>query len=501
MGNRVMEIIKDTTLTYEMKVVNLAKEAENTLDVLGKSNKTKMYENAGVICDLFEGNAPYRPRYIVPDYDLFMKNGSKFLRLEPATDIWEAVNNLLILYKHVPSITSFPVYIGNIDTLLEPYIKDEEEARKAIKFFLKHIDRTITDSFCHGNIGPSATVAGRIILEVERELQNSTPNLTLKYSDDTPDDFAIEAINTALSCAKPSFANHKMFSSDLGEKYGIVSCYNGLNIGGGSYTLVRMVLSRLANMAYNVDHFLNTLLPDAVDAILDYMDKRVKFIVEESNFFESSFLVREGLISRDRFSAMFGLVGLAECVNILLNATEQKDRFGYGKEANELGETIIKAMYERVNAHKAPYCEVSDNHYLLHAQVGIDTDYGTSPGCRIPIGEEPPIHEHLIQSAVFHKYFPSGIGDIFKFDEMAKNNPKSILDIIKGGFNVGLRYFSLYCDDCDVIRITGYLVKRSDMETLARGEQVLNDTVVLGYGAAKNSKILERKLREEKKNY
>ena len=501
MKETVMNIIKDKSLTYEMKVLSLARAAENSIDVLGISNKSKMYQDAGVICDLNEGHAPYRPRYIVPDYEVFMKNGSKFLRLEPATNIWEAVNNLLILYKHVPSVTSFPVYIGNIDTLLEPYVKDEGEAREAIKFFLKHIDRTITDSFCHGNIGPIATKAGKIILEVERELQNATPNITLKYSEETTEEFAIEAIKTGLSCAKPSFANHDMFKSELGDKYAIVSCYNGLYIGGGSYTLVRMVLSKLADMAYNEEHFLNKLLPDAVDAMLDLMDKRVKFIVEESTFFESNFLVKEGLLSRDRFSAMFGLVGLAECVNTLLGAKEQKDRFGYGERANELGERVIKAMYDRVNNHVAPYCEISDNHYLLHAQVGIDTDENASPGCRIPIGEEPPIHEHLLQSAVFHKYFPSGIGDIFKFDEMAKNNPKSILDIIKGGFNVGLRYFSLYCDDCDVIRITGYLVKRSDMEALDRGEQVLQDTVVLGLGAAKNSKILERKLREEKNNY
>ena len=501
MKENILNIIKDKTLTYEMKVLNLAKESENCLDVLNMSSKTKMYKEAGIICDLNEGKAPYRPRYIVPDYETFMKNGSEFLRLEPAQDIWEAVNNLLIIYKHVPSITSFPVYIGNIDTLLEPYVEDENEARRAIKFFLKHIDRTITDSFCHSNIGPKATKAGRIILEVERELQNATPNITLKYSKETPEDFAIEAIKTGLSCAKPSFANHEMFKADLGENYAIVSCYNGLNIGGGSYTLVRMILSKLAKMAYNEEHFMNSLLPDAVDAILDYMDKRVKFIVEESNFFESSFLVREGLLYRDRFSAMFGLVGLAECVNTLLGATEQCDRFGYSKAANELGERIIKAMYDRVNAHTAPYCEGTDNRYLLHAQVGIDTDFETSPGCRIPIGEEPPIHEHLVQSAPFHKYFPSGIGDIFKFDEMAKNNPKSILDIINGGFNIGLRYFSLYCDDCDVIRITGYLVKKSDIEALDRGEQVLQDTVALGYGAVKNSKILERKLREEKNNY
>ncbi|MEG0307631.1 MAG: YjjI family glycine radical enzyme [Clostridium sp.] len=499
MKNNVMDIIKNKTLTYEMKVVNLAREAENSLDVLNKSNKTKMYQNAGVICDLCEGEAPYRPRYIVPDYDVFMKNGSEFLKLAPATDIWDAVNNLLILYKHVPSITSFPVYIGNIDTLLEPYIEDEKEAYQAIKFFLKHIDRTITDSFCHANIGPLATKAGRIILEVERELQNATPNITLKYSKDTSDEFAIEAIKTGLSCAKPSFANHDMFSAELGEKYGIASCYNGLHIGGGSYTLVRMVLSNLANMAYNQEHFFEKVLPEAMEATLDYMDKRVNFIVEESNFFESSFLVREGLISRDRFTAMFGLVGLAECVNTLLGATEEKERFGHSERANELGETIISTMYDIVNDHENKYCEVADNKFLLHAQVGIETDFGSSPGCRIPIGEEPAIQDHLVQSAVFHKYFPSGIGDIFKFDEMAKNNPKSILDIIKGAFALNMRYFSLYCDDCDVIRITGYLVKRSDIEALERGEQVLQDTVALGYGAVKNAKILERKLRESDK--
>ena len=82
---------------------------------------------------------------------------------------------------------------------------------------------------------------------------------------------------------------------------------------------------------------------------------------------------------------------------------------------------------------------------------------------------------------------------------MAKKNPKSILDIIKGAFALNMRYFSLYCDDCDVIRITGYLVKRSDIEALDRGEQVLQDTVALGYGAVKNSKILERKLRSSDK--
>ena len=154
--NKVESIIKNKRLTFEQMVVALAREAENNIDVLNISEKTEELRKSGVICDLFEGNAPYRPRYIIPNYEKFMAEGSKFLGLKKPKDIWEAVNNLLIFYKHVPSITTMPVYIGNIDTLLDPFIKSEREARKAIEFFLIHIDRTITDSFCHGNLGPES---------------------------------------------------------------------------------------------------------------------------------------------------------------------------------------------------------------------------------------------------------------------------------------------------------------------------------------------------------
>ena len=69
------------------------------------------------------------------------------------------------------------------------------------------------------------------------------------------------------------------------------------------------------------------------------------------------------------------------------------------------------------------------------------------------------------------------------------------VEIIKGAFKTGLRYFSLYEDNADVVRITGYLVKKSDIEKLRRGEQVINDAVVLGKGAADNQKVLERQKR------
>lgn len=492
----ILETIKSKNLTFEQKIITLAKLAENSISVIDKSEKLKEYMDKKIICDLMEGEAPYRPRYIVPNYEKFMKQGSKFLGLDVTTDIWEAINNLLILYKHVPSITTMPVYLGNIDYLLEPYITDENEAYKAIKLFLKHIDSTITDSFCHANIGPKETKAGKIILKVMKELQLPTPNLTLKYNKKTSKDFALMAIETALFTAKPSFANDDIFTKDFKGNYGIVSCYNGLKIGGGANTLVRLKLGSLSKEATSIDDFFNRVLPDAVKEILTFIDNRSKFIIEESNFFESSFLVKEGLIEKEKFTGLFGLVGLAECVNNLLNATDIKDKFGYSQVANELGEKIIKTMYDYVQNHKSKYAgSFFKNTHLLHSQVGIDTDKNESPGCRIPIGEEPEMLEHILQSAPFHKYCPSGIGDIFVFDQTYNNNLEAILNIIEGAFNTGLRYYSLYGSNSDVVRVTGYLVKKSEMEKLDRGEQVLRDTTILGKGARDNAKALERRLR------
>ena len=58
-----------------------------------------------------------------------------------------------------------------------------------------------------------------------------------------------------------------------------------------------------------------------------------------------------------------------------------------------------------------------------------------------------------------------------------------------------IRYLSFYSDTSDVIRVTGYLVKRSELEKLDSGKAVLLNTTALGLGASKNGHILERKVR------
>ena len=131
----------------------------------------------------------------------------------------------------------------------------------------------------------------------------------------------------------------------------------------------------------------------------------------------------------------------------------------------------------------------------MHAQVGIDTDTGISPGCRIPVGEEPELFKHIIQSAPYHKYFFNGIGDIFVFEDTYKDNPEAIVNVIDGAFKTGIRYISAYSDSSDVVRVTGYLVKKSEVNQLESGNAVKNNATVFGMNAKHGSKAFDRKRR------
>ena len=360
---QMLETVKSTVLTHEQKVATMANLADSLLEIIDLPDGLDELLNQPIdrqcICDLSEGHAPLRPRYIVPDYQKFMREGSKFLQLAPPKDLYEAVNSLLIFYKHVPSVTNYPVYVGALDELLDPYVQDMDEAQaeKIIRLFLIHMDRTILDSFSHANIGPKATKAGSIILRVIGQMQDAVPNLSMKYDEEqTSDEFLRECVVTALHSAKPSFANHKMFVSELNEDYVIASCYNGLKYGGGSYTLSRLILGNIAKRATDAADFLNNQLPHVCQVMADYMDARIRFEVEESGFFENNFLAKEGFIHRDKFTAMFGMVGMAEAVDILMEKSGKNLRYGHDKEADDLAVQIMDKIAEFNQNHTNQYC-------------------------------------------------------------------------------------------------------------------------------------------------
>lgn len=495
-SNAVYETLTSRELTHEQKLMALAKHAENSLDVLRVPERTRHFFATGAINDLFEGQAPYRPRYIQPDYQLFVSQGSKFLDLKPPKNLDELLFSLMILYRHVPSITNFPVFLGSLDELMDPFLEGLEDGEicARLRLFFTYLDRTITDSFCHANLGPKATRAGRLILQTEKELGNTVPNFTIKYDPEiTPDDFMEEALSTSLAYSNPAVCNHADCTG-VYDRYAVCSCYNILPLQGGAYTLTRITLAKLAEEARDTEHFIEKLLPECLLLIGDYMNERIRFLREESGFFESNFLVQEGLVSPDRFIGMFGVTGLAECVNLL--AASRSLVYGRDREADELGVAIMEKIKLTVEAIPALYSPISGGHFLLHAQVGLDSDSGVTSGVRIPVGGEPDsFSAHLCHSGLYHKYFPAGVGDIFPIAANAGQNPAALLDVVKGAFSCGVKYMSFYSADTDLVRITGYLVKRSEMEKFWQGEAVLQNTTRLGAPAYDVNGLVQRKVR------
>jgi YjjI family glycine radical enzyme len=495
----VLKIVKDTTLTHQQAMIMLADAAVSQEDFWKTSPAFETLHRLGVVCDIGEPRVPYSPRYALPDYEKLMREGCQFLHLNPPKTLDEAIHVLQIFYLQVPSVIHMPVYLGNIDTLLNPFVTDLDKARPKIERFLDFIGKALPNSFCHANIGPRETNAGNLIIELETKRKEAVPGLTLLYDKTiTSQAFATSCVQCALACSKPSFANHAIYSRQQmyhPQGYGIASCYNALSIGGGAYTLSRVVLKRAADQAKNSEHFLNTVLPEAVSVLSDFMDSKIRFLVEESHFFSSNFLVKEGFLHRNRFTGMFGVVGLHEAVNILMEKDGKSGRFGKDKEADALGQLIMETLEHLLTRHVNSYCEISGGHFVLHAQVGIDSDIGISPGARIAIGEEIPLYDHMRHAGRFHHFFPSGTGDIFPFDSTYQNNPSSVLNIIDGGFTVGMQYISTYSSDSDVIRITGYLAKRSDMELLDKGNVVQQNNAIWGLGEVHNGRVLKRKVR------
>lgn len=492
----VLAAIAEPKYTYRQKLTVLAGLAENLLDepVIGAEAKAAL--DARIICDMYEGHAPYRARYILPDYAVVLRNGSAFLELPPAADLDEALAFLLIMYSATPSITGYPVYFGDLDTLLLPYVDgvDDETLYRKLRLFWISLDRMFPDAFAHTNLSPVYNRVARTILALERELLQVVPNISLKVHPElTSDEYLLDAIHTVFANGKPHFINDVLMQHDLGPRYAAVSCYNSLKIGGGSHTLSRLNLkeSVLANDG-DVESWFEQTLPHHVELMGELMAARIRFLVETSHFFDSSWLVAEGLISLDRFSAMFGIFGLAEAVNLLMERQGKSGTYGHDDEADALSYRITSSLAQLVADLPLAYCEGNDGRAFLHSQSGIDLDLGVTAGTRIPITTEPPLFRHLRTVSRHHHLFQSGISDILHFDETAVRNPQAIADVIRGAFASGMRDFTFNLDSNDFIRITGYMVRKSDLAKLPTAR---HSSTFLGAGSVENSHVTERALK------
>lgn len=493
--DEIRATVTDPYLTYRQRVHALAGLAENLLEPPAVSGACRAAQDCGIVCDMYEGHAPYRPRYTLPDYGRLLEQGSAFLELPPAQDLDDALAHLLIAYANVPSITGYPVYFGDLDSLLLPYVEaagiDDDALDATLRRFWRSLDRMFPDAFAHTDLSPVDNRVARSIFRLERELLQVVPNITLKVDPEkTSDDYLLDAVRTVFACGKPHFVNDPMMTSDLGPEYAAVSCYNSLRIGGGSHTLVRINLKESVLACSNtVDSYLATVLPEHLELTAELMEARIRFLVEDAGFFESDWLAREGLLSLSRFSAMFGIYGLAEATNLLIARDGRAGTYGHDLEADDLAFRITSHIADWVRERPMPYCAGSAGHALLHSQAGIDLDVDVTAGTRIPVGTEPPLHLHLRTVARHHRLFPAGISDVLSFDETATRNPQAVVDVIRGAFASGMRDFTFNLDSNDFIRITGYLVRKSD---LARQPGARHGSDLLAAGSVAASHVDQR---------
>jgi YjjI family glycine radical enzyme len=467
-ASEVEQVITSPALGYDQKLRRLAALAVAALPYPELSPLCAEALDARVICDMYEGNRPFTPRYVLPDYALALRQGVAHLELEPPTTLDDALAFLTILYSHVPSVTTYPVYLGDLDALLEPFVPadlpDAELDDKLRRFWIG-LDRMLPDAFVHANVGPADGRVVRAIWRVERSLRQVVPNLTLKVDPDlTPDDLIRDAVETVFVTGKPHFANHPMMVADHGPDYAVVSCYNSLKVRGGAHSLVRLnLLEAVRRHVGGADSFCAEALPHWVELTCELGEARIRSLVEQQGFFRDHFLAREGLVELDRFSLMFGVFGLAECVNELMSRDGATARYGHDRAANEVGYRITRRLADLVGARPLPYCGGGGGFAYLHSQSGIDLDLGVTAGTRVPIGDEPPLLDHLRASAPHHVLFPAGISDIVHVDETVRGNPAAVVDLVRGSFAIGMRDFTFNLDSNEFIRITGYLVRKSDL--------------------------------------
>lgn len=488
-------IIHDPRLSPAQKAHALAVAAENSLPGPALDPGTQAALDARVICDMFEGHAPYKPRYVLPDYAVLMRQGSAWLELPAPQTLDEALHVLTIAYHHVPSVTGMPVYIGQLDDLLLPFcdgVSDAELTAK-LRLFWRYLDRVLPDAFMHANIGPTDNRVARAILAVDAELKQIAPNLTFRYDPEVSGEAILrQCTANIIACSKPHIANHPLHRAAFDAAgYGIVSCYNALPLRGGASTLVRVNLAEVALRSQDAEDFLNRVLPQYCELAARLIAARVAAL-KDSGFFRS-FLVDEGWIDADRFAAMFGIFAMAEAVNHLQDKAGRRGRYGHDAQANALGLAITGRLAALVAARPLP--GVWRGRALLHAQAGLSSDTGLTPGIRIPYGTEPDPVTHVQALVAQHAHYPSGVSEILTLDETVRANPEAVYRLAKGALDMGLREFTANVGANDLVRVTGYMIRLSDLARHAEGAGDRTNTTALGAEAAALTGILDRRLR------
>ena len=394
------------------------------------------------------------------------------------------------MYAHVPAVTTYPVYLGDLDKVLAPFV-DGRDRRAPRPLAAPILDRPRPDAArrvrAHRHRPGDSRIA-RSILRVERSLRQVVPNITLKVDPAvTPDDLLLDAVRTVFETGKPHFVNHPMMVADHGEQYAAVSCYNSLKIGGGAHTLVRLNLKEVVAAPQRRRRRLPRR--DAahyVELTAELAEARIRSLVEDQRFFETHWLAREGLVSLDRFSAMFGMFGLAEAVNLLIAYEGGTGRYGHDADADALSYRITAARRRAggrptdavLRGRRRPLLPaLPERHRPRQRRHRRHTHPGGRRARRCS-STSRPAHRTIACSRP-----ASATSSTSTRPRCATRRPSSTSSAAPSP--QGMRDFTFNLDSNEFIRITGYLVRKSDLVDIdVRGARHASDYLAAGSEAA-----------------
>ena len=424
-------------LTHEQKLMSLAKEAENAFDVLDIPPRTRHFFETGAINDSSSRGTPLPPPVHPARLRSVRPAGQRLPPPAAALRIWTSCSfPLMTLYRHVPSITNFPVYraIWTPSSTPSWTAGATREARRKLRLFPQpsgpHHHRLLLP--CH--LGPAATRAGRLLLEVLSEVQNTVPNFTLKYDPEvTPDAFAEAAIRCSPACSTRPCAAIPPTGTPLTTtacRAVTTSCPSG-----AAYTPHPGHPHPPGGRRRGVEHFVEELLP-GVPAPDDRLHERAHPLPGGAvRLLPSSFLVQGGPYLRRPPSAHVrrhrsGRGGQPPAPGPGLV-------YGREGEADALGVRIMEKIDAVVKT--LPAAHSPDREPLPAPRPG-------GPGPRrghhlrraYPRGSEPEsFADHLRHCARFHPLFPRRVGTSSPSPPMWEQNPAALLDVVKGPSPLG----------------------------------------------------------------
>jgi hypothetical protein len=149
-------VIDDPTLSYRQRVQRLAGLAENALE-RRPSAPPAARRSTSASCATCSRATPLPPALPAARLRRALRQGSAYLELPPPADLHEALWFLASMYAQVPSITGYPVYLGDLDTVLAPYVEgwSVDAIVAVLRPFWRALDRMLPDAFVHTNLGPT----------------------------------------------------------------------------------------------------------------------------------------------------------------------------------------------------------------------------------------------------------------------------------------------------------------------------------------------------------